>query len=121
MIRRPPRSTLFPYTTLFRSIGAQPDVASHLELQLVDAETVEEHVLELRAEPLPLDDGGERGVGELVQVHDALLHQVREIQHPGGDLRVTGERRAEHRSLEREPTARGDGDVVLQVERLELV
>src|SRR3712207_7621564 len=23
MIRRPPRSTLFPYTTLFRSIGAQ--------------------------------------------------------------------------------------------------
>src|SRR2546422_7228160 len=24
MIRRPPRSTLFPYTTLFRSIAAQP-------------------------------------------------------------------------------------------------
>src|SRR3712207_9560385 len=24
MIRRPPRSTLFPYTTLFRSIGALP-------------------------------------------------------------------------------------------------
>src|SRR3712207_1883011 len=24
MIRRPPRSTLFPYTTLFRSIGADP-------------------------------------------------------------------------------------------------
>src|SRR5256885_3286019 len=25
MIRRPPRSTLFPYTTLFRSLGKQPD------------------------------------------------------------------------------------------------
>src|SRR2546427_7772048 len=25
MIRRPPRSTLFPYTTLFRSEQAQPD------------------------------------------------------------------------------------------------
>src|SRR2546425_10675822 len=25
MIRRPPRSTLFPYTTLFRSLGARPD------------------------------------------------------------------------------------------------
>src|SRR2546430_6282274 len=25
MIRRPPRSTLFPYTTLFRSHHAQPD------------------------------------------------------------------------------------------------
>src|SRR5690242_21292019 len=24
MIRPPPRSTLFPYTTLFRSLGAQP-------------------------------------------------------------------------------------------------
>src|SRR5688572_31677456 len=24
MIRRPPRSTLFPYTTLFRSLGGQP-------------------------------------------------------------------------------------------------
>src|SRR2546430_12397001 len=24
MIRRPPRSTLFPYTTLFRSVSAQP-------------------------------------------------------------------------------------------------
>src|SRR3712207_7014363 len=26
MIRRPPRSTLFPYTTLFRSAEADPDV-----------------------------------------------------------------------------------------------
>src|SRR2546422_10973221 len=25
MIRRPPRSTLFPYTTLFRSLGRIPD------------------------------------------------------------------------------------------------
>src|SRR3712207_7490488 len=25
MIRRPPRSTLFPYTTLFRSAGLQPN------------------------------------------------------------------------------------------------
>src|SRR5437773_9599593 len=26
MIRRPPRSTLFPYTTLFRSLGTQYDL-----------------------------------------------------------------------------------------------
>src|SRR2546425_9064753 len=26
MIRRPPRSTLFPYTTLFRSVGSASDV-----------------------------------------------------------------------------------------------
>src|SRR5438105_9952791 len=32
MIRRPPRSTLFPYTTLFRSrlLGAHPGNAGHL-------------------------------------------------------------------------------------------
>src|SRR5260221_7709530 len=28
MIRRPPRSTLFPYTTLFRSIGEAPEGAT---------------------------------------------------------------------------------------------
>src|SRR2546430_6737403 len=28
MIRRPPRSTLFPYTTLFRSAGADPTEAA---------------------------------------------------------------------------------------------
>src|SRR2546429_6507778 len=28
MIRRPPRSTLFPYTTLFRSAAAQRDAAA---------------------------------------------------------------------------------------------
>src|SRR5256885_6512454 len=30
MIRRPPRSTLFPYTTLFRSHGGQRTAAAHL-------------------------------------------------------------------------------------------
>src|SRR3712207_9431413 len=29
MIRRPPRSTLFPYTTLFRSAAGVPTVAVH--------------------------------------------------------------------------------------------
>src|SRR6266487_5320419 len=29
MIRRPPRSTLFPYTTLFRSRGPGPTAACH--------------------------------------------------------------------------------------------
>src|SRR5207249_5729293 len=29
MIRRPPRSTLFPYTTLFRSVAARPHRRCH--------------------------------------------------------------------------------------------
>src|SRR2546422_3768913 len=31
MIRRPPRSTLFPYTTLFRSVSVKP-LMEHLEI-----------------------------------------------------------------------------------------
>src|SRR5438034_2693532 len=38
MIRRPPRSTLFPYTTLFRS-----DVASHDRAANVESHTGERH------------------------------------------------------------------------------
>src|SRR2546430_12116516 len=48
MIRRPPRSTLFPYTTLFRSTGdgahlalADPGAASAFDFTNGDAITVE--------------------------------------------------------------------------------
>src|SRR3712207_8174955 len=34
MIRRPPRSTLFPYTTLFRSLGAEPRGQPHDQVEL---------------------------------------------------------------------------------------
>src|SRR2546425_6311806 len=37
MIRRPPRSTLFPYTTLFRSVRPRQTTALHLALALFDA------------------------------------------------------------------------------------
>src|SRR5947208_10386465 len=32
MIRRPPRSTLFPYTTLFRSAGKTPTIEMHTHM-----------------------------------------------------------------------------------------
>src|SRR5438477_4603735 len=61
MIRRPPRSTLFPYTTLFRSLGSRraarrwceervPVVFIALEQQVAD-ETLrsEEHTSELQS------------------------------------------------------------------------
>src|SRR5256885_7450812 len=56
MIRRPPRSTLFPYTTLFRSghVGAGPDGAEDLlgpktKLVQVVHERSEEHTSELQS------------------------------------------------------------------------
>src|ERR1039457_3934190 len=36
MIRRPPRSTLFPYTTLFRSSSASPPSAAHSAAERVN-------------------------------------------------------------------------------------
>src|SRR2546422_7319723 len=56
MIRRPPRSTLFPYTTLFRSIFIHPEIVL---LQVVDGparlvnhrgvQRSEEHTSELQS------------------------------------------------------------------------
>src|SRR3712207_8867956 len=63
MIRRPPRSTLFPYTTLFRSRG--------LLLLLLDDQRLgrEEEARDGRRVL-------ERGAGDLGRVDDAGLHQV---------------------------------------------
>src|SRR2546430_3712204 len=57
MIRRPPRSTLFPYTTLFRSREVQLPAAAHRFLSspdeaAIDADLVrsEEHTSELQSQ-----------------------------------------------------------------------
>src|SRR3712207_7778769 len=66
MIRRPPRSTLFPYTTLFRSRPA--------------ARTAEPERAQDRAGPP--DDGG-----------DLARPDAREAADPGRQRRVVGHRR----------------------------
>src|SRR2546430_14387748 len=54
MIRRPPRSTLFPYTTLFRS-------HRHLELDLLlGVDLVEIHVDDVGADRMALDLADQR-------------------------------------------------------------
>src|SRR3989449_11434778 len=58
MIRRPPRSTLFPYTTLFRSDGIldalADDVELALELRLVEAVAGDEDLPDGRLRPARL-------------------------------------------------------------------
>src|SRR6266576_5549919 len=50
MIRRPPRSTLFPYTTLFRSFDSPPDGFGRLHGALRGLhERSEEHTSELQS------------------------------------------------------------------------
>src|SRR3712207_7221137 len=52
MIRRPPRSTLFPYTTLFRSVGDQPSLEKALRETQVDVV-----VTDIRMPPSGTDEG----------------------------------------------------------------
>src|SRR3712207_7703078 len=66
MIRRPPRSTLFPYTTLFRSL----EVHEHGELVLDDARRIGERVLGAQG-AVRLDRHG-----QLVVVEDLALASV---------------------------------------------
>src|SRR3712207_8108626 len=71
MIRRPPRSTLFPYTTLFRS------VVEHV-LRLAVGQVVEvlhaHHVDDLAGRPQLLD----RDLGDTDVAHLALVLQLAE-------------------------------------------
>src|SRR2546430_10017367 len=50
MIRRPPRSTLFPYTTLFRSLGLGSMVLMPLQLALLKWDRCSELTADRRSE-----------------------------------------------------------------------
>src|SRR2546427_1814058 len=65
MIRRPPRSTLFPYTTLFRSPGARQGLREN---------TV--RVLQVLGALLR-----ELGARRALQVQQSAVHQVRSEEH----------------------------------------
>src|SRR3712207_6980324 len=63
MIRRPPRSTLFPYTTLFRSAdGVAEAVVDHLEVVQVEEEAGQP--AGARAEPVGHVLRQQRAVGQ---------------------------------------------------------
>src|SRR3712207_7771439 len=63
MIRRPPRSTLFPYTTLFRSRAREEDP----EVALADGERPAQLLLGLRPKDQPDD---RRRDGDVGAAHD---------------------------------------------------
>src|SRR2546422_10589897 len=121
MIRRPPRSTLFPYTTLFRSVriagrgGARPKRLPHDPRDRSDRSLL--HELHR-----PFDD---RRVMPVVNGVDDAASRLGETAHPGQVVRADDEGLlAEHvkpaleRAAHQGAVARGRRADVDEVERL---
>src|SRR5256885_12057624 len=72
MIRRPPRSTLFPYTTLFRSKGGQ-------ELEDVHVRQGEEEAAQQDGGPRP--EPPAQPVEDEAAKRDLLAHRGQQRQH----------------------------------------
>src|SRR3712207_9229949 len=76
MIRRPPRSTLFPYTTLFRSgVAAPVGVGAARTQGVMDDILIEELELGVRSYNC-LKRAGIQTVGELVSKSEGELHAI---------------------------------------------
>src|SRR3712207_9484964 len=80
MIRRPPRSTLFPYTTLFRSVGGE-DRGAHVEqlgdLVAEDGGAEQAHVVDVAADRgLAVDDVEDRKSTRLNSSHANISYAV---------------------------------------------
>src|SRR2546427_8062667 len=95
MIRRPPRSTLFPYTTLFRSRGAAPDCrAVRCGGVVVVALTVEHHaevvvrarIARLEADRLRSEEHTSELQSQSNLVCRLLLEKKKNAQHGSGHL-----------------------------------
>src|SRR2546430_11574899 len=76
MIRRPPRSTLFPYTTLFRSVLERVGAVGVVEAAAVRAELLDD----LLAGHRPAGDvlGGAGEGGDVVAGREVLRHRSEE-------------------------------------------
>src|SRR5260370_34976926 len=107
MIRRPPRSTLFPYTTLFRSVVAKDPEKKHVSAQ-VKPVGVEKHAgnqghkgnfeadvsCKERGDP-----GGNRGVGEQQGLKSAGRERGLEAGRGEKDADVSEEQREVERGI----------------------
>src|SRR2546427_11579282 len=93
MIRRPPRSTLFPYTTLFRSEGGPPesrghDAETHRLLQGQTEGIVPVHQAKRQGELQPAADVAVRVSLARYPVHALLAGDLRQegvVEHVGAD------------------------------------
>src|SRR3712207_6854701 len=86
MIRRPPRSTLFPYTTLFRSLGIEGEQPA----AVVQDEAVARHRQPgAEARVIAVDPGDHVALGIRRRQHDRVPAQIRSRARPGRDRKST--------------------------------
>src|SRR3989454_5438266 len=134
MIRRPPRSTLFPYTTLFRSLAPHRDAlpgiaAGEQPVCFPDVFVLDRKGIGGRL-PLPLGENERCRMaglppvphGPLEPCEQILVHGVAEEQRVHiravGDVRTAGRRAVQQQGDE--PTAQGGRDRVREVLHREL-
>src|SRR5256885_13029899 len=82
MIRRPPRSTLFPYTTLFRSDGADGRIR---QIAVAHVDPVKAELARELGQRYPPDPGAPTGVANVIRTGRAELRSeehTSELQSP---------------------------------------
>src|SRR5206468_8222286 len=84
MIRRLPSATLFPYTTLFRSLGLAAEPPEHRRVRVAAIIELLDRGPNLRLEPwadarLAVDDAQVRGEGSRSEEHTSELQSRSEI------------------------------------------
>src|SRR2546422_3703355 len=111
MIRRPPRSTLFPYTTLFRSRAREPAHRAELLVALRDPEEpgAAARRIEKDVGHPPVEVGGELETDRLLTLEAVRLLERRQVEPAelGRDLRGDPPR-GQDRALEGEDVGAGD-------------
>src|SRR2546425_13196341 len=86
MIRRPPRSTLFPYTTLFRSLVTLARWVNRHQQQVIEYRVDENRILKERCVRLT-DDQRRRLAAQGQRLGRRVLRQVATIVTPDTILR----------------------------------
>src|SRR5258708_32049831 len=99
MIRRPPRSTLFPYTTLFRSgasreRGEHHRVETHLIPRVLDAAGGALHYVDVSGTDYPTPDGTcVRDYIHVLDIADSHARALKEINRVSGEAFNVGNSR----------------------------
>src|SRR2546430_10944973 len=83
MIRRPPRSTLFPYTTLFRSPFQRERREGELDTGVFrGSDVLEDRAVSAGGRELPVHQ-------QVLRVRDVVVHRTRQPAAPSQDRKST--------------------------------